>query len=116
MLDNIKLILGIDDSETKYDNMIMLYISKVTSSVVDYCNVSELVPGLESFIEDKVADIMRPRVQGGTQNTGEVKAVTRGDTRIEYNVGSSTVDMSKGANLTDADRKYLNTYRVARMY
>lgn len=116
MLSNIKLILGIDDAETKYDNMILLYISKVTSAVVDYCNVLVLVAGLESFIEDKVADIIRPKIQGGTQNSGEVKAVTRGDTRIEYNVGSATVDMSKGANLTDADREYLNTYRVVRMY
>lgn len=114
MLDNIKLILGIEDN--KHDAMIMLYISKVTTVVVDYCNITELVPSLESFIEDKVVEIMKPKVSGGSQNTGEVKAVTRGDTKIEYNVGAAVSDMSKGANLTDSDRKFLKPYRTVRMY
>ena len=51
MLENIKLILNItDDSQ---DNLILLYLAKVETMVVDYCNVNELTEGLESFIEDK---------------------------------------------------------------
>ena len=52
MLENIKLLLNIADD--KHDNMILLYISKVSTMVVDYCNVNELCLGLQSFIEDKV--------------------------------------------------------------
>ena len=114
MLENIKLLLNITDD--KYDNIILLYLSKVETIVVDYCNVNELCLGLESFIEDKVVSIMKPLIGGGTQNTGEIKSISRGDTKIEYNVGEVVVATSNGVNLTDSDRKILNTYRKVRCF
>ena len=56
MLENIKLMLNINDEE--HDTMILLYISKVSTIVVEYCNINELSQGLESFIEDKVVSIV----------------------------------------------------------
>ena len=114
MLENIKLILNITDD--KHDNMILLYLSKVEAMVLDYCNVGELNLGLESFIEDKVVSIMKPLVTGGTQNTGEIKSISRGDTKIEYNVGEAVKTSSNGVNLTDSDKKILNTYRKVRCF
>ena len=114
MLENIKLLLNITDN--KHDNMILLYLSKVETMVIDYCNISELCLGLQSFIEDKVVSIMKPIVSGGTQNTGEIKSISRGDTKIEYNVGEAIQTSSNGVNLTDSDRKILNTYRRARYF
>ena len=114
MLENIKLLLNITDD--KHDNMILLYISKVEAMVLDYCNVNELCLGLQSFIEDKVISIMKPIVTGGTQNTGEIKSISRGDTKIEYNVGEAVQTSSNGVNLTDSDKKILNTYRKVRCF
>ena len=114
MLENIKLILNITDE--KHDNMILLYLSKIEAIVIDYCNINELCLGLQSFIEDKVVSIMKPIVTGGTQNTGEIKSISRGDTKIEYNVGEAAQTSSNGINLTDADRKILNTYRKVRCF
>ena len=114
MLENIKLLLSITDD--KHDNMILLYLSKITTVVIDYCNVNELCPGLESFIEDKVVSIMKPIVAGGTQNTGEIKSISRGDTKIEYNVGEAIQTSSTGVGLTDSDKKILNTYRKVRCF
>ena len=108
MLENIKLLLNITDD--KHDNIILLYISKVEAMVVDYCNVNELSMGLESFIEDKVVSIMKSTVVGS-----EVKSISRGDTRIEYNVSEAT-QTSNGVNLTDSDKKILNTYRKVRCF
>ena len=114
MFENIKLILNItDDSQ---DNLKLLYLAKVETMVVDYCNVNELTGGLESFIEDKVVSIMKPLVTGGTQNTGEIKSISRGDTKIEYNVGEAIQTSSNTVNLTDSDKKILNTYRRARYF
>ena len=113
MLENIKLLLNITDE--KHDNMILLYLAKVETMVVDYCNVNELCLGLQSFIEDKVVSIMKPTITGGTQNTVEIKAITRGDTKIEYNVGE-VVQTSTGATLTDTDKEFLNQYRKARCF
>ena len=114
MLENIKLILNITDD--KHDNMILLYLDKISAIVIDYCNVNELSRGLESFIEDKVVSIMKPTITGGTQNTGEVKSVTRGDTKIEYNVGDVITDTSTCVNFTDDDRKFLNQFRKLRFF
>ena len=50
MLENIKLILNITDD--KHDNLILLYLAKVETMVVDYCNVNEFTGVLESFIKD----------------------------------------------------------------
>ena len=113
MLENIKLLLNITDD--KHDNLILLYLAKVETMVVDYCNVNELTGGLESFIEDKVVSIMKPLVTGGTQNTGEIKSISRGDTKIEYNVGD-VVETSNGATLTSSDKEFLKHYRRARCY
>ena len=114
MLENIKLLLNITDE--KHDNMILLYLSKVETMVVDYCNVNELSNGLINFIEDKVVSIMKPIVTGGTQNTGEIKSISRGDTKIEYNVGEAVQTSSNGVSLTDSDKKTLNTYRKVRCF
>jgi hypothetical protein len=102
MLDNIKLLLGLQDSSK--DQLILLYIGKLTSEVLDYCKISELNESLQSFIENKVESIMKSK-----QEQSNVKAVTRGDTRIEYNVG--TIDTSNVVNLTVIDKSFLNTFR-----
>lgn len=114
MLENIKLILNLTDD--KYDQLIMLYLAKVETMVVDYCNVNELTEGLRSFIEDKVISIMKPLTTGGTQNTGEIKSISRGDTKIEYNVGDVTVSTSSGASLSSSDKEFLKQYRRARCW
>ena len=111
MLENIKLLLNITDD--KHDNIILLYISKVEAIIMDYCNISELSMGLESFIEDKVVSIMRTTVG---QNASEIKSISRGDTKIEYNVGEASQTSSNGVNLTDSDKKILNTYRKVRCF
>lgn len=114
MLENIKLILNLTDYE--HDNIILLYLSKVETMVIEYCNINELTEGLESFIEDKVVSIMKSTISGGTQNTGEIKSISRGDTKIEYNVGEAVVSTSNGATLTSSDKEFLKQYRRARCY
>lgn len=114
MLENIKLMLNISDYE--HDNIILLYLSKVETMVIEYCNINELTEGLESFIEDKVVSIMKTTVTIGAQNTGEIKSISRGDTKIEYNVGEAVVSTTNGATLTSSDKEFLKQYRRARCY
>ena len=114
MLENIKLLLNITDN--KHDNIILLYLDKISTIVLDYCNVNELSKGLESFVEDKVVSIMKPIVTGGTQNTGEIKSISRGDTKIEYNVGEAS-DTSLGSSyLTNSDKLALKPYVKVRCF
>ena len=114
MLENIKLILEIKDNT--YDELINLYITKVEFMVLEYCNIKELTEGLRSFIEDKVVSIIKPKVTGGMENTGEIKSISRGDTRIEYNVGEASDTSSKSATLTSYDKAFLKRYKKARCF
>lgn len=109
MLENIKLILGITD--TKYDDLIMLYLSKVETVVVAYTNVKELSPALASFIEDKVCRILKTKVKTNNSTNGEVKSISRGDTTIQYNVADATDDISLSSILSVEEKQYLNSFR-----
>ena len=138
MLENIKLILGLD--KTDYDNLIILFISKVTKRVEGYCNIEDIYELAENeqdalleFIEDKVCNIIAyklsqagEKVDSSTtvtpENQGAIKSITRGSVRIEYNYDSVTAD-SGGASatksspeLTDDEKEYLNQFRRCRFY
>ena len=138
MLENIKLILGLD--KTDYDNLINLFITKVTKRVEGYCNIEDIYELAENeqdalleFIEDKVCNIMAYKLsQAGEnvdssttvtpENQGAIKSITRGSVRIEYNYDSVTAD-SGGASatksspeLTDDEKEYLNQFRRCRFY
>ena len=138
MLENIKLILWLD--KTDYDNLIDLFISKVTKRVEGYCNIEDIYELAENeqealleFIEDKVCNIIAYKLsQAGEnvdssttvtpENQGAIKSITRGSVRIEYNYDSVTAD-SGGASatksspeLTDDEKEYLNQFRRCRFY
>ena len=138
MLENIKLILGLDKED--YDNIINLFITKVTKRVEGYCNIEDIYELAENeqdalleFIEDKVTNIIAYKlsqagenVDGSTtvtpENQGAIKSITRGSVRIEYNYDSVTAD-SGGASatksspeLTDDEKEYLNQFRRCRFY
>ena len=139
MLENIKLILGLN--KTDYDNLIILFITKVTKRVEGYCNIEDInelaeneQEALLEFIEDKVCNIIAYKLsQAGEnvdssttvtpENQGAIKAITRGSVRIEYNYDSVTADSSGGASatksspeLTDDEKEYLNQFRRCRFY
>ena len=138
MLENIKLIIGLDKDD--YDHLILLFISKVTKRVEGYCNIEDIYEleeneqdALLEFIEDKVCNIMAyklsqagEKVDSSTtvtpENQGAIKSITRGSVRIEYNYDSVTAD-SGGASatksspeLTDDEKEYLNQFRRCRFY
>ena len=136
MLENIKLILGLN--KTDYDDLISFYIDKVTKRVGGYCNIEDLdeleemdQDAINEFIEDKVANIMAYKLSSlgenvddsGTStpaNQGAIKSITRGSVRIEYNYDSvSSESMSNSSaktspELTSEEMKVLNKYRRLR--
>ena len=142
MLENIKLILGLN--KTDYDNLIILFITKVTKRVEGYCNIEDInelaeneQDALLEFIEDKVCNIIAYKLSQAGENVdssttatpatpanqGAIKSITRGSVRIEYNYDSVTADSSGGASatksspeLTDDEKEYLNQFRRCRFY
>lgn len=126
MLNNIKLMLGISEDDTSKDNIINLYIKKVTQLVLNECNILELPVALEGFVEDKVKAVVEAagivNNGGDSTNTGEIKSVTRGDTKIEYNVGSGSISPSSSTKvngsmlLTNDEIKQLKPFKRLRTW
>ena len=131
MLENIKLILGLN--KTDYDNLIDLFISKVTKRVEGYCNIEDIYELAENeqdalleFIEDKVCNIMAYKLSQAGENVdssttvaqGQVQSITRGSVSITYASGSSSVDTTTktSAELAMDEKEYLNQFRRCRFY
>ncbi len=117
MLENIKMLLGLSDD--KYDQLILYQINKITNKVLSYCNRKDLNSTLEGFIEEKVYNIMRDKVNGNSavidnSSNNSVKAITRGDTRIEYNVSEVKTEVLGPTEFDSNDIKVLNQFRKLR--
>lgn len=126
MIDNIKFLLNIKDNSL--DELIALLINKTMLNVLVYCNITELNPTLESFIENKVAyllkDVLSKRLDIGASEEEiievekDVKSISRGDTSITYNTGTNTNDDSRSLleamDLTKEDKIFLNQFRKLR--
>ena len=129
MLENIKLILGLDKDD--YDNLIIFYIDKVIKRVKGYCNIEDIYEleeneqeALLEFIEDKVANIMANKLsnEGENINTsttvaqGQVQSITRGSVSITYASTNPTVDttIKTSSELSNDEKGYLNQFRRLR--
>lgn len=134
LIENIKFLLGLEKDD--YNDLIYLYISKVTKRVKGFCNISDFSDldeisqdAIDEFIEEKVYNIVNYKIStmgeattGGVgeelANQGAIKSITRGSVKIEYNydsVSSDTISTSASKaspELTDDEKKYLTQYRV----
>ena len=130
MLEEIKIILGITNND--HDNLINLYINKITKRVLSYCNIKKFSKlsqsdkdGLNEFIEDKVISIIseKLKVTGDAENIsgidtsekGAIKSITRGDTTITYNYNSisaksSSSDTNYDTEFTSSEKDYLSSF------
>lgn len=122
MFENIKLILGLEDD--KYNSLITLYIDRYTLLALDHCNRKELNDGLKIFVENKVIGLIDSRIiadenKENNVNAGEIKSVTKGNTRIEYNVAEPSSSNSLGIGrieLTNNDKALLKRFVKAVMW
>lgn len=68
MLDNVKILVGIQEGDTGKDALLALYITKTTQQVLNYCNLTELAPEMEGIVEDLVVMRYNRRGSEGVQS------------------------------------------------
>jgi len=97
MLDNIKMLLGVED--TTKDATINYWIAYYSKMVLKYCHLEVLNADLESIIELMIIARMGGIGSKGSilnndgDNTHEIKSMSRGDYSVTYkdNVQDTTI-------------------------
>ena len=87
MLENIKMLLSLEDTDTAKDATINYWIGYYTVMVAKYCHLDTLNSGLDGLIEQMVVARM-----GGIGSKGDItnggntgiKSMSRGDYSVTY--------------------------------
>lgn len=90
ILDKLNVLVTISQEN---EDKVGLALDILVQKILNYCCREDIPPALELIIIEMMSLYVNS-IQGGgaqdTQNTGEIKAITRGKTKIEYNVGQAT--------------------------
>ena len=102
IISKLKILLGKDTLEN--ESTISLVLDILIQKIKNFCNRDDIPADLELVIVEMLSEYNKVLSSGGqdNQNTGEVKAITRGNTKIEYNVGANT----KITSIDDLITKY----------
>lgn len=89
MLENIKMLLSIKDTDTSKDKLINYWIDYYTKMVLKYCHLIELNKDLEAIIEQIIISRLAGLGIGENNKANQtipegVKSITRGDYSITY--------------------------------
>lgn len=104
MLENIKMLLGIDLADTSKDGIIQFHISSVTTKILNYINQDSLPQQLQHIVIELVVEKMNDK--------DKVKSIARGDTTITYS--DANYNKMTGAGGADFLKDYkgeLNKFR-----
>lgn len=102
IISKLKILLGKDALEN--ESAISLVLDILIQRIKNFCNRDDIPADLELVIVEMLSEYNKALSSGDqdNQNTGEVKAITRGNTKIEYNVGANT----KITSIDDLITKY----------
>lgn len=101
ILQKLSILIGgiLEDEGT-----ISLVLDILLQKIKNYCNRNDIPSDLELVIVEMLRDyyksLHQDSTKGDLENTGEIKAVTRGKTRIEYNVSSNNT-INKVSSIDD---------------
>lgn len=101
ILQKLSILIGgiLEDEGT-----ISLVLDILLQKIKNYCNRDDIPSDLELVIVEMLRDyyksLHQDSTKGDLENTGEIKAVTRGKTRIEYNVSSNNT-INKVSSIDD---------------
>lgn len=88
IIEKLKILVGTIKNETTISLVLDILIQKIKN----YCNREDIPTELELVIVEMLAEYNKSLSSSGqdTQNTGEIKSITRGNTKIEYNASTNT--------------------------
>jgi hypothetical protein len=96
MLENIKMLLGIQAGDTSKDPVINYWINYYTKMVLKYTHQDTLNADIESIIEQMViikCGGIGSEGKTDTQDGDNVKSITRGDYQIVYKDKKSDIEI-----------------------
>ncbi|WP_042348261.1 phage head-tail connector protein [Bacillus massiliigorillae] len=109
----VKEFAGINDDTQ--DAQINIYIRRVTRRVLNYCNLLEIPVELGEIVAEMVVDMLKSGGSTIIEGSGSIKRVSRGDTTVEYDVGSQVVNGDSVDDVLTNYKQQLNQFRRLRV-
>lgn len=108
ILDKLLILVGVIENEGTISLVLDILIQKIKN----YCNRDDIPNGLELIIVEMMSEYHKSlsSSEQDNQNKGEIKAITRGNTKIEYNVGVNTKIISVD-DLMEKYKKQLGRFK-----
>ena len=115
MLKQIKILLGIPDTDTSKDALLELLLDTTVDMVFNYCGITELPEGLERVVVRMTVDMYRIEGYGSNAGAGQqAQQVKRGDVSITYAQLGGNYNSMTGAGGADFIKNYraqLNAFK-----
>lgn len=110
IMDIFKRLNG--DFDEKNEGTLSLILDILLVKVKSYCNIENISEELEYIIAEMLSEYYKTNIKLSsdvTSSSGEIKAITRGSTKIEYNVSSNI--SSTNSDINDILNKYKRDLR-----
>lgn len=83
-IDTVKILLGMTDSDS--DEMLEIIIGETEEYIKDYCHVEDIPQKLKSMVPFMAADLYRAKSYGMAELPSDIKSLTQGTRKVEYEV------------------------------
>ena len=112
----IKVLLGIDPSDTTLDETLRLYLDITTQSVLNYCNIFELPSALNYTLCQLTADVYKDTTNSNKVGSvvGNVSKIEEDGRSVSFGDGSAVriATMNRIGRLRELNR-FKKLYRVS---
>lgn len=116
-LIQLKLLLGIDSTDEKKDDILKFILKRVTARILSYCGLEVIPEGLETTVMSMAIEGYRQLNLGKENYDSEAQSIKRGDTTVTYKTPIEILNqwISKPTLLNDYTQE-LNQYRKVRFF
>lgn len=84
MLEQLKLLLGMESSDQSKDALLEFTIGMVEDLVKNYCRRQDIPKPLEKVVLSWCVDLYRASSFGSAQGEAPIKSINEGDTSLTY--------------------------------
>lgn len=110
MLDKIKILLGIGETDASQYVILSFLIESITGYAKRYCKIENIPKDMENVLVEIIVNRFRAREYGNASIPQAVTAVSDGDQSVSFKTIGNT-EKADCTGFTDSEKEMLNLWR-----